>query len=136
MLAGDEEPETLQWFAVKYGTPEPVYAIIDSFAAESGRQAHVAGKVAAALFANADRLLASTPDIPAAGFEILASKIQPTGATDTQKGLTVGLRVLLKAKESQVDAVREFLKVRRVCSAMSVGAHLTVVAESGCAAAR
>ncbi|RPD60926.1 hypothetical protein L227DRAFT_653167 [Lentinus tigrinus ALCF2SS1-6] len=111
LLSGDQEPETLQWYAVKYDTPTPTYAIIDSFAAESGRQAHIAGKVAEALMANSDKLLSRSPDIPAGAFDILASKIKPLDAqSDVKKGLTIGLRVLLKAKESQVQAVREFLE--------------------------
>ncbi|KAI0739849.1 hypothetical protein C8Q80DRAFT_1357535 [Daedaleopsis nitida] len=110
LLSGDQEPETLQWYAVKYDTSEPTYAIIDSFAAESGRQAHINGKVAEALIANSDTLLARGPDIPAGAFDILASKLKPTGQTDVKKGLACGLRVLIKAKESQVETVREFLK--------------------------
>ena len=115
LLSGDQEPETLQWYAVKYDTPTPTYAIIDSFAAESGRLAHIAGKVAEALIANSDTLLARGPDIPAGAFDILASKVKPLDAqSDVKKGLSLGLRVLLKAKESQVQAVREFLQVRSV----------------------
>ncbi|KAI0694939.1 hypothetical protein C8T65DRAFT_666325 [Cerioporus squamosus] len=111
LLSGDQEPETLQWYAVKYDTPTPTYAIIDSFAAESGRQAHLAGKVAEALLANSDKLLATSPDIPAGAFDILASKIKSLDAqSDVKKGLAIGLRVLLKAKEDQVQGVREFLK--------------------------
>ena len=112
LLAGDQEPETLQWYAVKYDTPTPVYAIIDSFAAESGRQAHINGKVAEALIANSDKLLARGPDIPAGAFDILASKLQSAGSqADVKKGLSCGLRVLIKAKPDQVETVREFLKV-------------------------
>lgn len=115
LLSGNQEPETLQWYAVKYDTPTPTYAIIDSFAAESGRQAHIAGKVAEALIANSDKLLAQGPDIPAGAFDILASKVKPLNAqSDVKKGLSLGLRVLLKAKESQVQEVREFLKVSRI----------------------
>ncbi|RDX45988.1 hypothetical protein OH76DRAFT_1407324 [Lentinus brumalis] len=111
LLSGDQEPETLQWYAVKYDTPTPTYAIIDSFAAESGRQAHIGGKVAEALLANSDKLLARSPDIPIGAFDILASKIRPLDAqSDVKKGLAIGLRVLLKAKEDQVEAVREFLQ--------------------------
>lgn len=115
LLSGDQEPETLQWYAVKYDTPTPTYAIIDSFAAESGRQAHISGKVAEALVANSDKLLARSPDIPAGAFDILASTIKPLNAqSDVKKGLALGLRVLLKAKDDQVQAVREFLQVSRV----------------------
>ncbi len=115
LLSGDQEPETLQWYAVKYDTPTPTYAIIDSFAAESGRQTHIGGKVAEALLANSDKLLARSPDIPIGAFDILASKIRPLDAqSDVKKGLAIGLRVLLKAKEDQVETVREFLQVSGV----------------------
>lgn len=115
LLSGNQEPETLQWFALKYNTPEPNYAIFDTYAAESGRQAHITGEVAKALFANADTLLSVVPDLPATNYNLLASKIKPTLSGvegDPKKGLTVGLRVLVKAKEDQIAAVREFLQVR------------------------
>ncbi|KAI0808269.1 hypothetical protein C8Q74DRAFT_125978 [Fomes fomentarius] len=111
LLSGNQEPETLQWYAVKYETPTPTYAIIDAFAAESGRQAHINGKVAEALIANSDKLLAKGPDIPAGAFNILASKLPPSAPqADVKKGLAVGLRVLIKAKQDQVQNVREFLQ--------------------------
>ncbi len=114
LLSGDQEPETLQWFALKYNTPEPNYAIFDTYAAESGRQTHISGEVAKALFANADTLLAAVPDLPATNFNLLASKIKPTltaAESAPKKGLAVGLRVLVKAKPDQISAVREFLQV-------------------------
>lgn len=111
LMTGNQEPETLQWFAVKY-EDQPVYAIFDTFAAESGRKAHIDGKVADALRANASTLLAQSPDIAGGHIEILASKVKPTGAeSDVKRGVTKGLRVLLKAKASKIDVVREFLKV-------------------------
>ncbi|KAI0631760.1 hypothetical protein C8Q77DRAFT_1128671 [Trametes polyzona] len=110
LMTGNQEPETLQWFAVKY-EDQPVYAIFDTFAAESGRKAHVDGKVADALRANHATLLSQGPDIAGGHIDILASKVKPTGPeSDVKKGLTKGLRVLLKAKPSKVSDVREFLK--------------------------
>jgi quinol monooxygenase YgiN len=67
----DAEPATVQWFAVKLGTS--TFGIIDSFPDEDGRQAHLNGKVAAALMANADDLLASPPKIE--NFDVLAAKL-------------------------------------------------------------
>ena len=46
-----EEPETIAWFAVAIG--EASFAIIDAFPDEQGRQAHLDGPVAAALFGRA-----------------------------------------------------------------------------------
>lgn len=44
--------------------------------------------------------------------DILASKVnKPAGGAGLNKGLQFGLTALLKAKESQVDAVKKFLIV-------------------------
>ncbi|KAI0660115.1 hypothetical protein C8Q70DRAFT_1044633 [Cubamyces menziesii] len=110
LMTGNQEPETLQWFAVKYEN-QPVYAIFDTFEAESGRKAHIDGKVADALRANASVLLAQGPDIAGGHLDVLASKVKPQGPeSDVKKGLTCGLRVLLKAKANKVSEVRAFLK--------------------------
>ncbi|KAI0822083.1 hypothetical protein BC628DRAFT_1390738 [Trametes gibbosa] len=110
LMTGNQEPNTLQWFAVKY-EGQPVYAIFDTFAAESGRKAHIDGKVADALRANASTLLAQSPDIAGGHLDILASKVNPRGSGgEARKGLTKGLRVLMKAKGHKVAEVRAFLK--------------------------
>src|SRR5258706_5888104 len=51
-----EEPETTAWFAIRIGPS--TFGIFDAFPSESGRQAHLNGKVAAALIAKASDLLA------------------------------------------------------------------------------
>ncbi|KAJ6624018.1 hypothetical protein B0H10DRAFT_2008200 [Mycena sp. CBHHK59/15] len=101
------EAETIQWFGVKYSdhTP-PTFAIVDTFRTEGGRNAHLTGKVAAALIANAGTLLATGPEITSAG--VLANKVKEGSASKTA-GLGVGLRVLLTAKPEKVQAVKEFL---------------------------
>ncbi len=66
----DAEPLTETWFAFKAGPSS--FGIYDTFAAEEGRAAHLAGKVAAALLAKAPELLAGSPDIQKV--EILAEK--------------------------------------------------------------
>lgn len=43
----EAEPETNSWFALRLGPSG--FGIFDTFAAESGREAHLSGKVAAAL---------------------------------------------------------------------------------------
>lgn len=64
------EPETVTWFALKLG---PItFGIFDTFAAESGRQAHLGGEIAKALMAKAPELLAVPPVIEMV--EILAEK--------------------------------------------------------------
>jgi quinol monooxygenase YgiN len=57
----DEEPATTAWFAVQLGPTS--FAIFDVFPDEAGRQAHLAGKVAAALMAQAPDLFATPPQI-------------------------------------------------------------------------
>ncbi len=57
----EEEPETVEWFAIKLGPS--TFGIFDTFKQEAGRQAHLNGRVAAALMANAGTLLAKAPVI-------------------------------------------------------------------------
>ncbi|KAF7336780.1 Antibiotic biosynthesis monooxygenase [Mycena venus] len=105
-LVQDEE-ETIQWMAAKYDdhTP-PTFMIFDTFRAESGRNAHLTGKIAEALMANADALLAAGPEI--AKPTILANNIGDPSKIKAG-GLRNGLRVLLQAKSDKVQAVKEFL---------------------------
>ena len=56
-----EEPETTAWFAVQSGPSS--FAIFDAFPDEHGRQAHLTGRLAAALMAKASDLLAKPPVI-------------------------------------------------------------------------
>jgi quinol monooxygenase YgiN len=57
----EAEPDTLSWFALQIGPS--TFGIFDTFAAESGRDAHLSGKVAAALMSRAPELLADAPSI-------------------------------------------------------------------------
>jgi quinol monooxygenase YgiN len=50
-----------------------LFAIFDVFPDDSGRQAHLSGRVAEALMAQADELLARPPDIQQA--DVIASKL-------------------------------------------------------------
>ena len=65
-----EESQTLSWIAVKRGTSS--FAIIDAFADEAGRQAHLSGRVAAALRERAGELLAEPPQVDQV--DVLAEK--------------------------------------------------------------
>ena len=67
----EEEPETIAWFAVRLGNAR--FAIFDVFPDDSGRQAHLSGRVAEALMAQADELLARPPEIQQA--DVVASKL-------------------------------------------------------------
>jgi quinol monooxygenase YgiN len=64
------EPGTTNWFALKLGPAQ--FAIFDTFPDASGRDAHLTGEVARALFAKAEELFAEPPRIEQC--EILASK--------------------------------------------------------------
>ena len=67
----EEEPETIAWFAIRIGPS--TFGIFDVFPDESGRQAHLTGRVAAALMAKASDLLAEPPAIEK--IDVLASKL-------------------------------------------------------------
>lgn len=64
------EPGTVTWYALKEGDGR--YSIFDTFEDDGGRDAHLNGKVAAALMARADELFAEPPSI--SKIDILADK--------------------------------------------------------------
>ena len=68
------EPATTTWYAVKLGPSR--FGIFDTFKDEAGRNAHLGGDIAKALFARADELLAKPPQVEK--LEILALKAPRT----------------------------------------------------------
>jgi quinol monooxygenase YgiN len=64
------EPDTVTWYAIRIGPSE--FGIFDTFEDDAGRQAHLSGKVAEALMANASALFVRPPDI--AQVDVLTSK--------------------------------------------------------------
>lgn len=66
-----QEPGTVAWFAIRMGPS--TFGIFDAFSDEAGRDAHLTGKVAAALMAKAPELLSKTPSIEK--IDVLASKL-------------------------------------------------------------
>ncbi|HEY7343755.1 MAG TPA: antibiotic biosynthesis monooxygenase [Ktedonobacterales bacterium] len=66
-----EEPATTAWFAIRMGPS--TFGIFDAFPDEAGRQAHLTGRVAAALMAQASDLLAQPPSIEQV--DVLAAKL-------------------------------------------------------------
>jgi quinol monooxygenase YgiN len=66
-----EEPATIAWFAIRMGPS--TFGIFDAFPDEAGRQAHLSGRVAAALMASAADLLAEPPKIEK--IDVLAAKL-------------------------------------------------------------
>ena len=65
------EPATTVWFGIQMGPS--TFGIFDAFPDESGRQMHLAGKIAAALVAKAPDLLAQPPDVEKV--DVLVSKL-------------------------------------------------------------
>ena len=66
-----EEPATAAWFGIRLGPS--TFGIFDAFPDEAGRQAHLSGRVAAALMAKAAELLSAPPSIEKV--DVLAAKL-------------------------------------------------------------
>ena len=66
-----DEPATPAWFAIRIAPA--IFGIFDAFPDENGRQAHLAGRLAAALMNRAGELLAQPPSIEQV--EVLAAKL-------------------------------------------------------------
>lgn len=67
----EREPATTAWFAMKMSPS--TYGIFDAFPDEAGRDAHLTGELAKALFANAEEMLAETPTVQK--IDLLAAKL-------------------------------------------------------------
>jgi quinol monooxygenase YgiN len=67
----EQEPGTTTWFALRLGPS--TFGIFDTFADETGRQAHLDGRIAAAPMQKASVLLATPPDIQKV--EVLAATL-------------------------------------------------------------
>ena len=71
----EKEPGTVTWYAVKLGGAK--FGIFDTFADEKGREAHLTGEIAKALFGKAQDLFIQEPKVHK--LDILAAKV-PGGA--------------------------------------------------------
>jgi hypothetical protein len=67
----EEEPATTAWFGIRLGPS--TFGIFDAFPDDAGREAHLGGKVAAALTAKAGELFARPPSMEKA--DVLAAKL-------------------------------------------------------------
>ena len=65
-----DEPRTIAWYAVRLSKSR--FAIFDTFPDDAGRDAHLGGKVAAALVAKSPELLQHAPSIEK--IDVLAAK--------------------------------------------------------------
>jgi quinol monooxygenase YgiN len=66
-----EEPATTVWFGIRLGPS--TFGIFDAFPNEAGRQAHLSGKVAAALMGKAGELFSAPPSIEKV--DVIAAKL-------------------------------------------------------------
>ena len=66
-----DEPDTTAWFALRLGPT--TFGIFDAFPDDAGRQAHLSGKVAEALFAQAEELFSAPPSVTQ--IDVLADKL-------------------------------------------------------------
>ncbi|WP_435271501.1 putative quinol monooxygenase [Streptomyces sp. 1222.5] len=71
LTLAQEETGTTVWFALRLGPTS--FGIFDAFGDDEARQAHLGGKIAAALLAEAPRLLIEEPDIRPV--DVLAAKL-------------------------------------------------------------
>jgi quinol monooxygenase YgiN len=69
--AAQGESQTPVWFALRFGPSE--FGIFDAFPDDSGRKAHLAGPIAAALMKRAKELLAEPPRIEQV--DLIAAKV-------------------------------------------------------------
>lgn len=67
----EAEPDTVVWFGIQLGPS--TFGIFDAFPDDAGRQAHLSGKVAAALMEQAPDLFSSPPAITEV--DVLAFKL-------------------------------------------------------------
>ena len=67
----EKESQTITWYAVKMAPGS--YGIFDTFADEAGRQAHLTGDIAKALFARAEELFSKAPEVHQ--INLLAAKV-------------------------------------------------------------
>ena len=70
LTLANEETDTISWYALKIGPS--TFGIFDTFESEQGREAHLSGKIAAALMELASELLSTPPTIEKV--ELLAVK--------------------------------------------------------------
>jgi len=67
----EDEPDTTAWFAIRLGPS--TFGIFDVFADDSGRDAHLNGRVAETLMGRAEELFAQAPSIEKV--DVIASKL-------------------------------------------------------------
>jgi len=72
----EKEEGTITWYAVRLS--ESAFGIFDTFADERGREAHLTGQIAQALFEKSHELFAKDPAVHK--LDLLAAKVPGMGA--------------------------------------------------------
>ncbi|THH32693.1 hypothetical protein EUX98_g1544 [Antrodiella citrinella] len=100
------ESGTIQWIAVKLAGTQR-YLVLNTFASEEGRKAHLDNAIAADLMGKRQAfLVAGDEGMSLRAVELLAHKVKkPAGA-----GLKFGVRVLMTAKADRAEEVKQLLK--------------------------
>jgi len=105
----DDEPDTLQWFAIKFDdSPDGelgAYSIIDTFPSVEARNAHIGGRIPAAIVPRVPELLSQPPAIDS--IDIIASKVSKNAASESK--LQKGVIVYITAKEESAAQVKALL---------------------------
>jgi quinol monooxygenase YgiN len=73
----EKEQGTVTWYAIKLGGPK--FGIFDTFADESGRESHLNGEIAKALFGKAKEFFAKDPEVHK--LDVLAAKVPGAAGT-------------------------------------------------------
>lgn len=97
----NDEPQTESWYA--FQIDKNTFGIFDTFGKEEGRRAHLSGKVAEALLANAADLLDDFNAERDIQMIDLLAKNKKTGSENK------GLLVIMKAKVNSAPGVENFL---------------------------
>ncbi|MDQ3722182.1 MAG: hypothetical protein M3376_03745 [Actinomycetota bacterium] len=101
-----DEAGTIAWFAIRLGRSD--YGIVDVFADDAARDAHLSGPVATALMARADELFESPPEIMK--LEVLASKLPDPAPAVQAPEVTKGLLLTFKPKPGDEGQVAGLLR--------------------------
>lgn len=104
-LVAQTEPQTLLWTALKN---EKEMVIFDTFVDNSGREAHFAGQVAAALKENADSLVAGGWDDGVVA-NINNASILSGKTSNNASDMNIAVFIPIRAKDGHEAAVVEFL---------------------------
>jgi len=104
-LVAQTEPQTLLWAALKN---DDEFVVFDTFADDPGKDAHFAGKVAAAINENAEKLVDGGWDDGVVA-NIKNPKILSGKTSANPNEMKVANFIPVKAKEGQAGALAEFL---------------------------